>query len=198
MRLPVPLNLHQEHEIKPSVTHGGWRGWNFHSSAGEPNDSLKRNEQVSRSAMVRRDRWGMWGRSEDGWWWWKEEKECRAQCRAVVSIHMASLLVGGPAVRSQWSWASSCMTAKSSHTRPERTLSEKGDANVVECVWVCAVLDRCTRCPLSTPVVIVTNILRYRGRGWRPNSRHRNQRIWVWPWILRGGRLHPPAGKWPR
>lgn len=134
---------------------------------------IKKNEQVSRSAMARRDTWAGRGvmRGEDGWGW-REEKEHRAECRAVVSIHMVSQLVGGPVVRSQWSRASPRMTAKSSHTRPERTLSEKGDANAVECVWVCAVLDRCTRCPLSTPVVIVTNILWYHGRGWRPNGRH--------------------------
>lgn len=32
-------------------------------------------------------------------------------------------------------------------------------------VYECVALDRCTRCPLSTPVAFVTNMLRYRGGG---------------------------------
>lgn len=51
------------------------------------------------------------------------------------------------------------------HTQAECTLCEKADANDVGCVYECVALDRCTRCPLSTPVAFVTNMLRYRGGG---------------------------------
>lgn len=73
---------------------------------------------------------------------------------------MVSQLVGGPVVGSQWSQASPRMTAKSSHTHNLNVHSVKRQMRTMWGVYECVASDRCTRCPLSTPVAVVTNMLR--------------------------------------
>lgn len=137
---PVPPNLHQEQEIKPSVTHGGWRGWNFHSGAGEPNDSLKRTSK-SAGVLWRGGILGQVGavvRGEGGWGCRGEEKECRTES---VGFYPYGQPVG-------W-WASSQVSVIPSfathdrqiitHSLPERTLWKGSCERCRVCASVCGV-----------------------------------------------------------
>lgn len=151
---PVPLNLHQEQEIKPVETHGGWRGWNFHSGAGEAGDSLKR---MSSSAGVLRQG-GILGQGEG-------ERGC--------SLHPYGRPVG-------WRASSQVSVIPSFIMHDRRIITHKPYSSSLQAERL--MLGGCTRCPLSTLVAIVTNTLRYHGRGWRPSGRHRNQSIPARPW----------------
>lgn len=150
---------------------------------------IKKNEQVSRSAVVRRETWAGGERTGGG--------EAEKRRRAVQSVRFDPY--GQPV---GW-WASIRVSVIPSFTTHDRKnhhthttwLYALWKGRCERCrVCVCEALERCTRCPLSTPVAIVTNMLRYHGRG--REAKWQTQKPDTETWLRRPRGGGPDASAW--